>query len=126
MSGKCILVAEDDERTGKSIRGILGDEGYEVRVYTRGEDLVKNYLQNPDSVGLVITDMEMDGGMSGIDVVEKLRNLGYGRKIIGMSGDPAESDFIQAGADGFLPKPFSLDEIIEMVKKSYQDGSSSV
>jgi signal transduction histidine kinase/CheY-like chemotaxis protein len=81
---------------------------------------------------LIFIDMYMasvEKQMSGTDTVRALRRLGVTCRLCGLSANDKEMEFIQAGADAFLVKPFSCDkptmsqELIRILYGDYQkDG----
>jgi CheY-like chemotaxis protein len=81
---------------------------------------------------LIFIDMYMasvEKQMSGTDTVRALRRLGVSCRLCGLSANDKEMEFIQAGADAFLVKPFSCDkptmsqELLRILYGDYQkDG----
>ncbi|MBT6916065.1 MAG: response regulator [Flavobacteriales bacterium] len=78
------------------------------------------------SYDLILLDVQMPA-MSGLEVVEQLRNEGIVTPIVMSSANvlsSAISEAIELGANDYLTKPFSLDKFQEMVNK-YTDLSVS-
>lgn len=120
-----VLLVEDDYMQRDEIRGILNRLGYLcVEEVTNGlEALEKLKVYAPDLVFMDTNMPFLRGDMTCI----RIRQLDYGRNfpIIGMSVIPVEQRWIDAGADGFLTKPFRyledgvLEEMIRRNLKKY-------
>ena len=101
------LVVDDQKSNRDLLRELLETRGYNVLQASNGEEALDIFrTQNP---GIIFMDLYMPG-LSGIEVTKKLREQGSGKKsvILGVSAtsSPDEKEaFIQAGADGILPKP---------------------
>lgn len=114
---KKILLAEDDDFFRSVLKNILTKEGYEVLEAPDGK--VAQHLFAMDSaIDLVISDVRMPG----FDGLELLKWVKASRSVpfILMTGFSELVETINAfehGADGFLPKPFKKDEIVEALRK---------
>lgn len=113
-----ILVAEDEPMLLKTIELKLKKEGYEVFTTIDGRDAVaKIEALNPD---LVITDIMMPY-VSGLEIISIIRKK-EGKKIpiIILSAMDQENVVMEAfdlGADDYITKPFSLNELAIRVKR---------
>lgn len=113
-----ILVAEDEPMLLKTIELKLRKEGYEVITCSDGRDAVAKIQESdPD---MVITDIMMPY-VSGLEIVSLLKN---GREkiipVIMLSAMEQEKVVMEAfdlGADDYITKPFSLNELAIRVKK---------
>jgi DNA-binding response OmpR family regulator len=113
-----ILIAEDDEMMLKTMEFKLIREGYEVIPCIDGnEALNKIVLENPD---LILSDIEMPFA-SGLDIVNKVKvELKLNIPIIILSAVGLEKTVLMAfelGADDFITKPFSPNELIVRIKR---------
>ena len=105
-----ILIIDDEEVVLDSCTRILKSGAYEVTTATnglRGLDLVKEF--QPD---LIYVDLKMPG-ISGIEVIEKIREADPTIVVIVITGFATVSSAVDAmknGAYDFLPKPFTPDE----------------
>jgi two-component system, OmpR family, KDP operon response regulator KdpE len=117
---KRILIVEDDLRIQEFVSRILVLEGYEVATAETGEDglqLVINF--QPD---LILLDNGLTKGlpaMNGEDFMRRYQEFGSIRvPVIIMSAASEAQAFVQQGhADAYLSKPFSLDDLLELVQK---------
>ena len=73
MSGASILVVDDDPRSLKLLRDILGQHGYEVRVATSGEEACAE-VRAGYAPAVVLMDYRLPG-MDGIETIAEMRAL---------------------------------------------------
>jgi len=114
MSAK-ILVIEDEERIRQFLQRGLSYEGYEVESASDGlEGLERARSETPD---LVLLDVMLPS-MDGLDVCRQLR-LESEIPILMLTAKEAIEDRVaglDAGADDYLVKPFSFDELLARVR----------
>ncbi|MCA6449990.1 MAG: response regulator [Chitinophagaceae bacterium] len=113
-----ILVAEDEAMLRKTIEMKLKKEGYEVIVTTDGRQAIEELEQaNPD---VIVTDIMMPYA-SGLEVINFVRQkLNRKTPIIILSAMEQEKVVMEAfelGADDYITKPFSLNELAIRVKR---------
>jgi DNA-binding response OmpR family regulator len=113
-----ILVAEDEPMLLKTIELKLKKEGYEVITTADGREAVAKIEEtDPD---LVITDIMMPY-VSGLEIVSIVRKKTNKRiPIIMLSAMEQEKVVMEAfelGADDYITKPFSLNELVIRVKR---------
>ncbi len=105
---KKVLIIEDEWSVRELLKEFFSLNGYEAisakDVYDAIE-IVKN-----SSCSLVITDMHMPL-MNGIELVKRIREINSSLPIIGMSIENNKDQFLSAGANYFLLKPFSLNRL---------------
>ncbi|HEV2546749.1 MAG TPA: ATP-binding protein [Stellaceae bacterium] len=80
-----VLVVEDDEGVLKTITELLTDLGYRTIEATTGKEALRVLQRRPD-IELILTDVVMPGGMSGIDLAREARRLRAGIKVVLTSG----------------------------------------
>jgi DNA-binding response OmpR family regulator len=111
-----ILLVEDDPKLAQFIETELCLEGYRVTVATNGMDGLSMAREvNPD---LLILDWLMPG-MSGLDVCIRLRTTGLQAPIIMVTAKDEIPDRVaglNGGADDYVTKPFSMEELLARVK----------
>jgi CheY-like chemotaxis protein/GAF domain-containing protein/HAMP domain-containing protein len=119
LTGKKILVVDDDMRNVFSIKKVLEDKGMKILVGKNGKDGLACLNDNPD-VHLVLMDIMMPE-MDGYTAIEEIRKQGRFKNLPiialtakAMKGDRAKS--IEAGASDYLAKPFEIDRIFSMLR----------
>jgi two-component system nitrogen regulation response regulator NtrX len=123
MASKRILIVDDEENIGRSLRMILEREGYAVNVCKS----VAEFTRHPDAVraDLYLLDMKLPDG-SGIDVLKAVRQSGAGSPAVMISGHGTIADAVEAtraGAFDFLEKPLARDRVLLAVKNAIEQGS---
>ena len=111
-----ILIAEDEKDMAMGLRDNLEFEGYEVIVAADGEAALQAATkQNPD---LILLDLMMPK-MDGLEVCRRVRESGLRMPILMLTAKSQEIDVVrglEAGADDYVAKPFSVRELLARVK----------
>jgi two-component system, chemotaxis family, chemotaxis protein CheY len=119
-----ILVVDDSGMSRRTLRKILERAGHQVVEAEEGIVALERYfIERPE---LVILDLTM-GGMYGIDVLNRLREMDPQARVIIGSADIQSStrEMVKAGgARAFINKPFSTDQVLGIVDKVLQEGSN--
>jgi len=129
MEGKRILIIDDEEDLCEILQYNLSNEGYTTEVTHSAEDALKSL---PGEFDLLLLDVMM-GPMSGFKLADKLRKeLKIETPIIFLTAKDTENDILTGfslGADDYISKPFSVNELIARVKavlkRSYTDKVSN-
>jgi two-component system, cell cycle response regulator DivK len=125
MTGRQVLVVEDNERNMKLFCGVLEASGYRTLEATSGERAVELALQHrPD---LVLMDIQLPD----IDGVEALGRLRADDKfasvpVLALTAQAMEGDrerFLAAGFDGYLSKPVDIADFVATVKRYCGESS---
>ena len=106
-----LLVVDDDPAIRRGLRRALGLSGFAVEAVDEGEAALG--LLADGGVDAVVLDVSMPG-MSGVDVVRRLRRRGDEVPVLMLSALDAVDDRIAglaAGADDYVVKPFSAAEL---------------
>jgi CheY-like chemotaxis protein len=114
---KSILVIDDNDEVRAVVTAVLRNFGFPVREATSGEEAIQMILT--DKPDLIISDVQMPG-MDGHHLLTAIRDLQATAAIpfILMTGSGSRDDFrrgMASGADDYLYKPFTPDELIEAV-----------
>jgi DNA-binding response OmpR family regulator len=125
-----ILVIEDDRTMLDAIQLSLADQGYRViEAHDGNEGLALALSQQPD---LVVLDVMLPG-LSGFELCRELRRLHFAPPILMLTGLNQVDDRVKglnAGADDYLPKPFSLREfyarVQALLRRSERDRQHSL
>jgi DNA-binding response OmpR family regulator len=108
-----ILVVEDNEKLARSLRKGLEQEGYAVEVSGDGIDASERLDAGPGEYAVVVLDVMLPG-QDGITVCRHLRERGSRVPVLLLTARDAVEDRVaglDAGADDYLTKPFSFDEL---------------
>ena len=116
-----ILVAEDEPIMLKTIELRLKKDGHEVIVVDNGREALQQIdAQDPD---MIITDIMMPYA-SGLEIIGKVKTKGHRKvPIIVLSAMGQENVVLEAfnlGADDYITKPFSPNELSMRVKRLSQ------
>ncbi|MDX9894621.1 MAG: PAS domain S-box protein [Desulfofustis sp.] len=121
-----VLVVDDEAQIRDLTREVLIDFNYQVVLTASGEEALQVFAKQPGSVDLVILDMNMPG-MGGYRCLQELRLLDPSVPVLissGYAGSGPVQEALQAGASGFIAKPYLLTELLSVVR-SLLDGSPS-
>ena len=127
MSYASILIADDDQGIRTVLSQALGRMGHDVRTTSNAANLWR-WVSDGDG-DLVITDVIMPDE-NGLDLIPRIRKLRPDLRIIVMSAQSTLLTAIRAterGAFEYIPKPFDLKDLIEIVQRalnSHDDWSS--
>ena len=123
MSAK-ILVIDDSALSRRTMRRILETAGYNVIEADEGMAALELYfLEKPE---LVLLDLVMKG-MYGLEVLEKLREMDEGARVIVASADIQSSTRTmveEAGAFAFINKPFVAEQVLAAVGAALSEGAT--
>ncbi|MEX1217726.1 MAG: response regulator transcription factor [Acidimicrobiales bacterium] len=111
-----VVIAEDDRAVRESVTRALELEGYSVTAVTNGVAALEA-ASAPD-VDLLLLDLGMPD-MDGLTVCRRLRSAGSRLPVLVLTARTEVSDRVSgldAGADDYLPKPFSLDELLARIR----------
>ena len=116
---KTILIADDSESIRELVNMTLESAGYQVIVCSDGEDAVQKL--DGTRVHLVITDLHMPK-LDGIGVISHVRKHNAYQHVPVLvltteSQANKKTEAKDAGATGWIVKPFVPDKLIEVVKK---------
>jgi two-component system, OmpR family, KDP operon response regulator KdpE len=113
--GALILLAEDDEAQREVLVEVLEVEGYRVLPASGPNEVLAGLGKNP---ALVLLDLV---GVASPQVMSALRGVAKRPALVVMSGDGSLPDVAERlGADGYLTKPYDLDELLARVRQALQ------
>ncbi len=119
-----LLVAEDEKDMSNALCAVLKHNNYSVDTVENGCDALDWALAG--NYDAIILDIMMPG-MNGLEVLRRLRAKGIGTPVLMLTAKSEIDDRItglDAGADDYLPKPFSMGELLARVRAmSRRNGS---
>jgi len=114
-----VYVVDDDEAVRDSMRWLLEANGFEVNAFASAEEFLAR-LPNPEPVACLLLDVRMPG-MSGLELHEELARRGSTLPLIFITGHgdvPMAVSRMKKGAHDFLEKPFSDEQLRDLVAAS--------
>jgi two-component system, OmpR family, copper resistance phosphate regulon response regulator CusR len=120
-----ILIAEDEARIASFLEKGLRANGFQTQVAAEGEEALR--LGSTGRFDLVILDIGLRG-MDGLEVLRELRRAGRTLPVLVLTARSSVSDTVaglDAGADDYLAKPFSFEELLARVRVRLRDDGSS-
>ncbi|HLZ07234.1 MAG TPA: response regulator [Chloroflexota bacterium] len=115
MPGCIILVVEDDPEIRTVLLEILEEENLTVIGARSGAEALA--IVEQEAIDLIILDLVLPD-VSGIAMIKEIRSRRSTTAILALSGSPAGLTMAQEqGVDGFLAKPFDLDDLVEVVTR---------
>jgi PAS domain S-box-containing protein len=112
-----LLVVDDNADNRQLLRDLLVPVGFEVEEAADAESgLARVAAARPDAI---LLDLRMPG-MSGLEATRRLRDLDTGRRLVVIAVSASvfghhREECIAAGADDFLPKPFRLEQLLDLL-----------
>ena len=118
-----VLIVEDDEVIAEGMARHLSEAGFDpVRVSSGTAGLARLRYEKPD---VCVGDLMLPG-TDGWSLIETARKEGIGTPIVVVSARGTEHDRVHAleiGADDYLVKPFSMNELVARVRANARRGT---
>lgn len=126
MTGKSILIVDDEEMIRNFLSLALTKLGYAVLMARNGEDAVKLCSEENTQIDLALVDLVMPG-LSGPETVGRLHRLRPELPAVLSSGG-TEGDIAkickESGAVGYLIKPYRINQLAEIVGTALEKGKT--
>ena len=116
--GETILITEDETQVRESIRLILQENGYKIIEAENGQDAVRKFKENRDSVSLILLDVIMPA-KNGREAYEEIKGICPAVKAIFMSGYTddiiSKKGILEEGFE-LISKPINPDALIRKIR----------
>ena len=122
MPGMRVLVVEDETKMAALLRRGLVEEGHAADVAGQGEQAV--WLAEAHPYDAIVLDVMLPG-IGGFETCRRLRNAGVWTPVLMLTARDAVDDRVaglDAGADDYLTKPFSLAELLARLRALVRRG----
>jgi two-component system OmpR family response regulator len=121
-----VLVVEDSTKMAALMKRGLEREGYAVDVVARGEDAV--WMAGESPYDAIVLDVILEGqpNIDGFEVCRRLRRANCWAPVLMVTARDAVKDRVDgldAGADDYLPKPFSFQELLARLRALIRRGA---
>ena len=119
------LIVEDELRLGQLLKQGLAEHSFTVKLVQTCEAATDALAD--DHYDVIVLDLNLPDG-DGLVLINEWRTSGFGDPIIILSARHGLDDRIEGlnlGADDYLPKPFSLDELVARMRAVVRRQSSS-
>lgn len=119
-----IFVVDDEALIQQTTKMILEECGYTILQANNGAEALKLFGENYSNIQCTILDISLPD-MSGTEIYDGMKKIDPSLKVIISSGrtkDSTVDELLEAGADMFLAKPFSVMELADDVAKLIETG----
>lgn len=113
-----ILYIEDSPEPIRMVQRVALGMGHDLIIAVTGKHGMARFAEQPD---LVLIDIHLPD-INGLDLVRQMRNKQHRMPIIALTGDVwnySEQQAIQAGCNGFLEKPCTIEVIRDLFSRYY-------
>ena len=110
-----ILIADDDPQILRALRITLTAQGYDIVTATSGPQAITQAIDHRPEVLMI--DLGMPG-LDGVDVIHAVRGWSQSPILVvsGRTGAADKVDALDAGADDYVTKPFSIEELLARIR----------
>lgn len=120
-----ILVIDDEQIMREGCSRILSKDGWAVVTAENGKQGLETIQTDPERIDLILLDLMMPG-MSGMEVLDQVRNIDPSLLVIVITGYATVESAVEAmkkGAYDFIPKPFTPDQLRIVVRRALERKS---
>ena len=112
-----VLLVDDEEVVLEVGQSLLEAMGYRVLLARDGKEAVWAYGKNQDDIDIVLLDMVMPN-MGGGEAYDRMKEINPDVKVLLSSGysiDGEATDILERGCNGFIQKPFNMNELAKKI-----------
>jgi two-component system OmpR family response regulator len=117
------LIVEDETKIAALLRRGLGEEGHAADIAANGEDAL--WMARATEYDAIVLDVMLPG-IDGFETCRELRRAGIWSPVLMLTARDAVHDRVaglDAGADDYLPKPFSFSELLARLRALQRRGA---
>ena len=121
-----ILLAEDDHNLGTILKAYLEAKGYPVKLYVNGKDAIEAYQKEKFNFCILDVMMPVKDGFA---LAKEIRKTDKKIPILFLTAKSMQEDKIeglQIGADDYITKPFSMEELLLRIKAIMRRSNTPV
>jgi two-component system, cell cycle sensor histidine kinase and response regulator CckA len=121
-----VLVVEDEMILREMARDFLFECGYKILEAGSGREALQVWAEHRSEIDLLLTDMKMPEGVSGMELAEKMLAEQPALRVVftsGYSDDIVSPEMLARTNAQFLPKPYSCTELTQIVREAL-DGKN--
>lgn len=126
---ECIFVVEDEDTVRLCVCHILKSHGYQVIVASNGVEALKIWSEHAQKIDLLLTDMVMPEGITGLELARRLLQDRPALKIIytsGYSREIAKSQSPFPAGHLFIAKPYQSNVLLHTIRSCLDRPESTV
>ena len=123
-----ILLVDDEKVTLEVTKDLLEYIGYRIYVAGSGQEAIALYMEKKSEIDMVILDMIMPG-ISGGKTFDRLRKINADVSVLLSSGYSKEGqaqEILDRGCNGFIQKPFHIDQLSQIVRNILDERKGSL
>ena len=117
-----VLLVDDEEVILEAGKDLLEAMGYLVLTAKDGKEAIEVYKKSRDVIDIVFLDMVMPN-MGGGEAYDRMKEINPNIKVLLSSGysiDGQATEILKRGCDGFIQKPFRMNELSEKIREILQ------
>lgn len=119
-----ILVAEDEQQLSHVLSSAMTASGYQVDVASNGQEAVEQAKENAYDVIILDIMMPVKSGLEALKEIRATGNRTYIMMLTAMGEEDDKVTGLDAGADDYLTKPFSLKELLARLRSRQRRDDS--
>src|SRR3989338_6545940 len=123
LNHNLVYILDDEPGVRQSIETILSADGFNVRSFAKGSDLVQHLDQKAIAgPAAALVDLRLPD-TNGVEVMKKIKARSPATEVIMLTGNPdltSAVDSVNAGAYAYILKPYNLDEIKNLLNKIFE------
>lgn len=119
-----ILVAEDEQQLSHVLSSAMTASGYQVDIANNGQEAVEQAKENAYDVIILDIMMPVKSGLEALKEIRATGNRTYIMMLTAMGEEDDKVTGLDAGADDYLTKPFSLKELLARLRSHQRRDDS--